>query len=139
MTGTCLLTVVEVSKEDRVLCQAEGCGHSVYKRIHVIQDGDSGLKVLGSECFKRLYAHVDDTPRYGSSEGRKLTDTERQLLLQNTQRFIEQLEAERLAQYEQELQQRAQQQQEAAQRETRDRERLAALRSTFRRRLPFQQ
>lgn len=139
MTVAALLTVVEVPKEDRVLCGAEGCGHTVYRRIHVVQDG-AALKVLGSDCFKRLYGHLDpsaSTPRYGSSEGRKLTDEERQMLVGNTQRFIDQLEAERLRLVQQALDRRAAEDQEAAQRKDADRARLAALKATLRRRLRF--
>ncbi|WP_213957097.1 hypothetical protein [Variovorax sp. dw_954] len=137
MTGAALLTVVEVPKEERVLCAA--CGHSVYRRIHVVQDG-AGLRVLGSDCFKQLYGHLDQstsTPRYGNSEGRTLTEAERQMLVDNTQRFIDQLEVERLQQDQQELHRRAIEQQEAAQREAADRQRLAALRASHRRRLRF--
>ena len=137
MAGAALLTVVEVPKEDRVLCAA--CGHSVYRRIHVVRDG-AGLSVLGSDCFRQLYGHLDQgasTPRYGTSEGRALTEAERQMLVDNTQRFIDQLEVERLQLEQQELHRRAIEQQEAAQREAADRQRLAALRAAHRRRLRF--
>jgi hypothetical protein len=93
-----LLTIVEVDKSDRVQCQAEGCGHSVYKRIHVVLVGLE-FKVLGSECYQRLYGHADPaaaTPQYGTGAGRLLTAEERRSLVENTARFIEALEAERL-------------------------------------------
>lgn len=93
MSQARLLAVVEVSKENRVVCQAEGCGHSVYKRIHVVRVGD-GFTVLGSDCFSRLYGDVDPLPHYGTGEGRQLTDEERAKLAQNTAEFIAQLEAE---------------------------------------------
>lgn len=39
-----LLAIVEVDKADRVVCQADGCGHSVYRRIHVVRhDGRLGV------------------------------------------------------------------------------------------------
>lgn len=93
-----LLAVVEVSRDDRILCQAIGCGHSVFKRIHIMKI-DNAFKVLGSQCFKRLYGHLErdaSTPRYGSSDGIRLTDDERLVLLDNTERFIAKLEAARL-------------------------------------------
>lgn len=91
-----LLAIVEVSKEDRVQCQAPSCGHGVYKRIHVVQD-QGRLTVLGSDCFARLYGgSISTAPRYGSGDGRRLTADERRLLQENTQRFIDALEAERL-------------------------------------------
>ncbi len=93
-----LLAVVEVDKADRIICQAEGCGHSVYKRIHVVRD-NARVKVIGSECFKRLYGgfeQVSQTPIYGSSEGRRLSQAERIAILENTERLIAVLEAEHI-------------------------------------------
>lgn len=139
MTVAALLTVVEVPKENRVLCGAEGCGHTVYRRIHVVQDGAT-LKVLGSDCFKRLYGQLDpggSMPRYGSSEGRALTDAERAMLVDNTQRFIDQLEAERLQLVQQALDRRAVEDQQAAERQEANRQRFAALKASLRRRLRF--
>jgi hypothetical protein len=82
-----------------VQCQAQGCGHSVYKRIHVVLIGLE-FKVLGSQCYQRLYGSALSaavTPQYGSLNGRRLTAEERRVLVDNTARFIEALEAERLA------------------------------------------
>lgn len=96
MDAARLLAIVEVSKEDRVICQARGCGHSVYKRIHVVRDNDQ-LVVLGSDCYSRLYEHLISvkTPRYGTpSSSRALTQAERQLLVHNTTRLIETFEEE---------------------------------------------
>ncbi|MNL08085.1 hypothetical protein D3C87_1287900 [compost metagenome] len=59
------------------------------------------------------------------------------MLVDNTHRFIEQLEIECLQLEQAELHRRAIEQQEVAQRETADRQRLAALRATYRRRLRF--
>jgi len=93
-----LLAVVEVDKADRIQCQAEGCGHSVYKRIHVVLAGLE-FKVLGSQCYERLYGHAtltDQAPQYGTGTGRLLTQEERLILVENTAAFIEALEAERV-------------------------------------------
>lgn len=97
-SGAYLLAVVEVDKADRIQCQAEGCGHSVYKRIHVVLAGLQ-FKVLGSQCYERLYGHIllsGQAPQYGSGYGRLLTPEERLVLVENTAAFIEALEAERV-------------------------------------------
>lgn len=96
MTEFRLLAVVEVPQEDRVVCQAPGCKHPVYKRIHVVQK-DGQLTVLGSACFKKLFGEGHSAPSYGAGEGRLLTPEERQLLVENTARLIAQFEAEHLA------------------------------------------
>ena len=92
-----LLAVVEVDKNDRVTCQARGCGHSVYKRIHVVRERDA-LHVYGSDCFDKLFGGVEhmNKPRYGTDVGRRLTDDERRLLIENTARLIEHFETEHL-------------------------------------------
>lgn len=91
-----LVAIVEVEKADRIICQAAGCGHGVYRRIHVVLV-DGGFTLLGSDCFQRLYGATKKTysPYYHWGEGRRLTDEERQRLVQNTAAFLEQLEAER--------------------------------------------
>lgn len=97
-SGAYLLAVVEVDKADRIQCQAEGCGHSVYKRIHVVLAGLE-FKVLGSQCYDRLCGQTaprGPVPQYGSGAGRLLTAEERLVLVENTAAFIEALEAERV-------------------------------------------
>ncbi len=97
MSATQLLAVVEVPRDDRVRCQASGCNHPVFRRIHVVREGGV-VHVYGSECFKRLSEAspvASSTPRYTSTEGRHLTEEERQLLVENTERLIQQFEAER--------------------------------------------
>ena len=96
MTEFRLLAVVEVPQADRVVCQAPGCKHPVFKRIHVVQKNGQ-LTVLGSECFKKLFGEGHSAPSYGSGEGRLLTPEERQLLVENTARLIAQFEAEHQA------------------------------------------
>lgn len=94
-----LLAVVEVDKHDRVACQAPNCNRPVYKQIHIVEL-DGALRVLGCECYERLVGHgmkKGSTPRYGASEGRRLTSEERQLLIENAARLIDRFEAERRA------------------------------------------
>jgi hypothetical protein len=97
-SGAYLLAVVEVDKADRIQCQAEGCGHSVYKRIHVVLAGLE-FKVLGSQCYERLYGQATpagQAPQYGTGTGRLLTPEERLVLMENTAAFIDALEAKRV-------------------------------------------
>lgn len=96
MSEPVLLAIVEVDQADRVVCQAEGCGHGVYRRIHVVRCDDSKLRVYGSDCFGRLFNGLmpDARPRYGRGDGRHLTDEERLLLVWNTERLVAQFEAE---------------------------------------------
>lgn len=58
-----LLAVVEVDKADRVVCQAAGCGHGVYRRIHLVRHGDGSLEVYGSDCFGRLFGHLANSSK----------------------------------------------------------------------------
>lgn len=94
-----LLDVVEVDHDKRVRCQAQGCGHSVYARIHVILV-DGQFQVLGGSCFQRLYGRVLEGAKsyYGGSIGSptRLDDEMRLLLASNTAEFIERLEVKRL-------------------------------------------
>ncbi len=91
-----LLAVVEVPRGDRIRCQSAGCNHSVFRRIHVVRE-DSAVRVYGSECFKKLFVGLplaSSMPKYTSSEGRHLSDDERQLLIENTERLVQQFESE---------------------------------------------
>ncbi len=94
-----LLAVVEVDPQDRVVCQAPGCGHGVYKRIHIVADTAGVLHVYGADCFAKLSGQgaraAAGGPRYGNGEGRLLNAAERALLAENTARLIELFEAER--------------------------------------------
>ena len=93
-TGT-LLAIVSVEYDDRVRCGQPSCGHSVYRRIHVVRENEK-LLVLGSTCFEKRYgtATVLGPARHGGGEGRMLTKEERQLLLNNTESLIAQFDQE---------------------------------------------
>ena len=89
-----LLAIFEVPRDDRVRCQADGCNHPVFRRIHIVRE-NALIRVYGSECFKRLFTGESissSTPRYTTSDGRELTEAERQLLIENTERLIRQFE-----------------------------------------------
>lgn len=90
-----LLAIVSVEHNERVRCGQPNCGHSVYRRIHVVRE-NSRLLVLGSTCFAKRYGA--DTAlggaKYGGGEGRPLTEAERQLLLSNTEALLAQFEEE---------------------------------------------
>lgn len=93
-----LLSIVEVDHSNRVHCQQPGCGHTVWKAVHVVRDAGL-LLVLGSACFAKRYGGHNGlgSPSYGPGHGRKLTDAERELLVQNTQLLLAQFEAEKQA------------------------------------------
>lgn len=93
-----LLAVVQVEREQRVQCGQPGCGHSVWKAIHVVNEGGA-LLVLGSTCFGRRYGPDMNlgTPTYGGGNGRKLTPEERQLLVENTAALLVRFEEEHAA------------------------------------------
>ena len=93
-----LVTIIEVDRADRIQCQADGCGHSVFKRIHVVL-ARGEFKILGSQCYQQLFGTATLSaaePQYGPLSGRRLTASERSMLIENTARFIEALENERL-------------------------------------------
>ncbi|WP_157443587.1 hypothetical protein [Curvibacter lanceolatus] len=87
-----LLAIVAVAQTNRVLCQQPGCQHSVYAAIHVVDEGGQ-LLALGSSCFAKRYgsAKALGQPLHAgaSGSGRRLTDEERQLLIDNTAELIE--------------------------------------------------
>ena len=91
-----LLAIVAVDPSHRVRCQQPHCGHSVYARIHVVEEADQ-LIVLGSDCFAKRYgvARATDFHGHGSGGGRVLTEAEREMLVNNTKALLAQFEAER--------------------------------------------
>lgn len=96
MSAARLLAVVEVPRDDRVRCQSAGCSHPVFRRIHVVRE-NAVVRVYGSECFKKLFVGLpvaSSMPKYTSSEGRHLTEEERQLLIENTERLVQKFESE---------------------------------------------
>lgn len=90
-----LLAIVSVAYADRVRCGQPTCGHSVYRRIHVVRENEK-LLVLGSTCFAKRYGNdrALGPAHFGSGDGRVLTDEERKLLLNNTETLIAQFEEE---------------------------------------------
>ena len=92
-----LAAVVEVEHEDRVQCQCNGCGHVVFKRVHLMVWEDGRIECWGSDCFKREHAgskNFDGVPSNGGS-GRKLTPEERAMLTNNREQLVAQFRAER--------------------------------------------
>jgi hypothetical protein len=89
-----LLAIIEVDREERIRCQAPGCNHPVYKRIHVVHAGGA-FTAVGSECYRRLCGTgrpQESRPRLGFVDWKKLNDEERRLLSENTRRFVEMLQ-----------------------------------------------
>lgn len=93
-----LLALVSVAYADRVQCGQPGCGHSVYRQIHVVQEGEK-LRVLGSTCFSKRYgsAAALGSARFGEGGGRPLTPEERQLLVENAALLLARFEDEERA------------------------------------------
>jgi len=91
-----LIAIVGVNEDARVQCQQPGCGHSVYRRIHVVQESGK-LLVLGSTCFEKRFGSASalGNASYGGGGGRELTVEERELLVQNTADLIARFELER--------------------------------------------
>lgn len=122
-----LLAIVEVDKADRVICQADGCGHSVFRRIHIVRSATGDLSVYGSDCFDKLFGEiVGKAPQYGGGGGRELTAEERLMLVENTERLIAQFEAEHRSLLEQSQLHSEQQHRERAEREAAHRRRVEA-------------
>jgi hypothetical protein len=99
-TNAKLLAIVSVEHEDRVQCRQPGCGHSIYRAIHVVRD-NGNLIVLGSTCFTKRYGSAETlgAARFSASAcGRTLTAEERVLLVDNTAELLARFEAEELAQ-----------------------------------------
>lgn len=93
--STQLLAIVEVPPEEKVLCGQPGCGHGVWKAVHVVLD-QGVLLVLGSTCFEKRYGSrlALGAPSYGGGVGRRLTPEERVLLVENTAAFVARMESE---------------------------------------------
>ena len=96
-----LRAVVAVSVENRVQCQQPGCGHSVHAAIHVVEEYGR-LLVLGSTCFAKRYGGIRalGQAEHGGAGGRKLTDEERLLLIQNTEALLAHFELQEFARAE---------------------------------------
>ena len=87
-----LITIVTVPQTKRVKCQHEGCGRHVYSKIHVVRINDE-ITFVGSVCFRKLFGELDLKPTFGGSIGTKLTESERELILQNTEIFLNELQS----------------------------------------------
>lgn len=91
-----LLAIVSVEESKRVRCQYPGCGHPIYRSIHVVQDG-SDLLLIGSTCITKDGFGTDlGEPAYthGGGGGRLLSEEERQALIANTAELIARLKFE---------------------------------------------
>lgn len=96
-----LRAVIAVASQDKVQCQQPGCGHSIYAAVHIVEE-DGRFIVLGSTCYAKRYgsAYALGAAQYGGGSGRKLSEEERQLLIQNTEALLAHFEACALAEAE---------------------------------------
>lgn len=87
-----LLAVIEVPETKPVLCQAEHCGRSVFRAVHVVWDGND-FRIYGSECAKRLFGLAGT--REGSDRTTHVTgdlsERDVDLLKENTAALLEDL------------------------------------------------
>ena len=93
-----LIAIVEVDVGAAIRCQALGCNHTVFRRIHLVTDSD-GVKVIGSSCFKQAYADeslVKMTPLFTTKAGKILTAEEQQLLHTDIARLVLRLESQHI-------------------------------------------
>lgn len=92
MSNIELLAIVEVPENKKVMCQADGCGHNVFRRIHVIRQ-NGALGVFGSDCAKRLFGERLKAvrPSIQVRNGISLTELDVELLEKNTEELISKL------------------------------------------------
>lgn len=84
-----LLAILGVERERAVRCRSEGCNRPVHARIHVVEEDDGSILVLGSTCFDILYrGRLPGESVYTGTDSRKLTEQERRLLEENTEQLI---------------------------------------------------
>lgn len=87
-----LAAVVEVPFDDRIQCQCKGCGHIVYKRVHLIVWTDRRIECWGQDCYARELGATPQgrtaKPIYDLGGRRKLTPEERELLKANREQLI---------------------------------------------------
>lgn len=84
-----LLAILGVERERAVRCRAGGCNRPVHARIHVVEEDDGAILVLGSKCFDILYrGRLPGESAYTGTDSRKLTEQERRLLEENTEQLI---------------------------------------------------
>lgn len=87
-----LLIIVELPESKKILCQAEGCGHSVYRRVHVVRESGK-LVVYGEECAKKRFGKSLLKPIIPKEKLDGYVPSERDIeqLLENTQQFIDEM------------------------------------------------
>lgn len=93
MSQTALLIIVEIPEDKKVICQAAGCGRSVYRRVHVVKNNNQ-IEVYGEDCSKRLFGKLSKkfTMKSNNINGAPLTERDVELLTSNTKEFILEME-----------------------------------------------
>src|SRR6185312_15078086 len=92
-----LLAVVELAQGKHFACQAPGCGRAVFRRLHIVSQGEA-LSVVGVGCYQKVFSgNVRDRPLHGTPNGRRLSEREYLLLSKDPARLIARFEAERAA------------------------------------------
>ena len=138
-----LAAEVALPYEERIQCQCRGCGHTIWRQIHIIQWTDGRIECWGQDCYKRELGPTAvggaSKALYDSVGGRELTPEERELLTNNRERLIakfredqeRKLQAEREREQERQRREREEEQQrrewEQEREQQRQRERGQAL------------
>jgi len=121
-----LLLVDSVDEDQKLVCQAPGCGRAIAKAVHVIRDEAGMVRVIGSGCYVKLAGHKEATEAgaaFAGFDGRRLTPEERALMVANTAAFVARVEAMIAAEREEAARLREQEEQARAARQQADRER----------------
>lgn len=87
-----LLVVLEIPETKPVICQFEGCGRSVYRRVHVVRQSGQ-LRIYGSECAKKVLGLARAASKSSAIKvySANLSERDVDLLKQNTEALLEEL------------------------------------------------
>jgi hypothetical protein len=88
-----LLAIVEVAQARRFVCQAPGCGRTVFRQLHVVFHS-GGILVLGAGCYRKMLGtEVSAGPLHKTPDIRRLTERECSLLAENPAQLMAEFDA----------------------------------------------
>jgi len=86
-----LITIITVPQSQRVKCQHPGCTRNVFSKIHVVRKNGE-ITFVGGRCFQKLFGDLNLEPVFGGGGGIRLSEAEREKILQNTDEFLAELQ-----------------------------------------------
>ncbi len=88
-----LLLVIEIPESKKILCQADGCGHSVYRRVHVVRESGKYF-VYGEDCARKIFGKSLKKPLIPQERLNGYIPSARDIeqLLNNTREFVSDIE-----------------------------------------------